>query len=79
MTKNVLQTNTSSVKLQVFENFGKAIFTHLFMFPFDNHVHPSINVFKGIKRKYYPVDIYMFKVNNRNTKTRCEIYSKVTI
>ena len=26
-----------------------------------------------------PVDIYMFKVNNRNTRTRCEICSKVTI
>ena len=22
---------------------------------------------------------YMFKVNNRNTRTRCEIYSKLTI
>ena len=26
-----------------------------------------------------PVRIYMFKVNNRNTRTRCEIYSKLTI
>ena len=26
-----------------------------------------------------PVGIYMFKVNNRNTRTRCEIYSKLTI
>ena len=30
-------------------------------------------------QEYYPVDIYMFKVNNRNTRTRCEIYSKLTI
>ena len=26
-----------------------------------------------------PVDIYLLKVNNRNTKTRCEICSKLTI
>ena len=28
---------------------------------------------------FYPVGIYMFKVNNRNTKIRCEICSKLTI
>ena len=27
----------------------------------------------------HPVGIYMFKVNNRNTKARCEICSKLTI
>ena len=26
----------------------------------------------------YPVSIFMFKVNNRNTRTRCEICSKLT-
>ena len=26
-----------------------------------------------------PVGIYLFKVNNRNTRTKCEIYSKLTI
>ena len=26
-----------------------------------------------------PVGIYMFKVNNRNTRIRCEICSKLTI
>ena len=25
------------------------------------------------------VDIYLLKVNNRNTRTRCEIFSKLTI
>ena len=28
---------------------------------------------------YYRADNYMFKVNNRNTRTRCEICSKLTI
>ena len=27
----------------------------------------------------YPAGNYMLKVNNRNTKTRCEICSKLTI
>ena len=27
----------------------------------------------------FPADNYMFKVNNRNTRTRCEISSKLTI
>ena len=27
----------------------------------------------------HPANIYMFKVNNRNTRTRREIYSKLTI
>ena len=26
-----------------------------------------------------PVDNYMFKINNRNTKTTCEICSKLTV
>ena len=28
---------------------------------------------------YYPADIYLFKVNNGNTKIICKIYSKSTI
>ena len=27
----------------------------------------------------YPVGIYLLKVNNRNSRTRCEICSKLTI
>ena len=28
---------------------------------------------------YFPANIYFFKVNNRNTEKRCDIYSKLTI
>ena len=28
---------------------------------------------------HFPAGNYMFKVNNRNTRTRCEICSKLTI
>ena len=34
------------------------------------------------QKKYlriYPAGNYMFKVNNRDTRTRCEIFSKLTI
>ena len=34
---------------------------------------------KGETRTVFPADNYMFKVNNRNTRTRCEICSKLTI
>ena len=27
----------------------------------------------------FPVGIYLFKFNNRNTRTRCEVCSKLTI
>ena len=32
-----------------------------------------------IAQHTYPAGNYMFKVNNRNTRTRCEICSKLTI
>ena len=32
-----------------------------------------------IIRKPNPAITYLFKVNNRNTRTRCDIYSKLTI
>ena len=35
------------------------------------------NYFKHIRN--FPAGNYMFKVNNRNTRTRCEICSKLTI
>ena len=34
---------------------------------------------KPLTETHYPVGIYMFRVNNRNTTTRCEICSKFTI
>ena len=32
-----------------------------------------------VKTKSFPAGDYMFKVKNRNTRTRCEICSKLTI
>ena len=30
-------------------------------------------------RSFYPVSIYLCKVNNRNIRIRCQVYSKLTI
>ena len=38
-----------------------------------------IIILKFAKRQLLPFGIYMFKVNNRNARTRCEICSKLTI
>ena len=38
-----------------------------------------ILISKYFKKGPFPVDIYLFKVNNRNSRTRCEIYTKLTI
>ena len=34
---------------------------------------------KKTDKKFFPTNIYLFKVNNRNTRRRCEICSKLTI
>ena len=34
--------------------------------------------FRGELHSYYPADIYLLKVNNRSTRTRCKICSKLT-
>ena len=41
---------------------------------------PGIKVFETLfPSHHYPAGNNMFKVNDRNTKTRCEICSKLTI
>ena len=33
----------------------------------------------SVTKEYSPAGIYLLKVNNRNTRTRCEICSNLTI
>ena len=42
----------------------------------NNHDHFSTTT--NTRTNILPVSIYLLKVNNRNTRTRCEIYSKLT-
>ena len=51
---------------------------------FQNHFilklnYNSLTLNRNASGQTAPVGIYMFKVNNRNTRTRCEICSKLTI
>ena len=41
-------------------------------------IYKLINISRS-KMKYHPAGNYMFKVNNKITRTRCEICSKLTI
>ena len=41
--------------------------------------HLSILFEQCLLQMFDPADIYMFKVNNRNIRARCEICSKLTI
>ena len=43
------------------------------------YIISEIKVLEWEKLKNIPVGIYLLKVNNRNTNTRCEICSKLTI
>ena len=43
-------------------------------------LHPVIqNLLQRCRSFYYPADIYLLKVNNGNTRTRCEICPKLTV
>ena len=48
-----------------------------------NHVKNSKNwrckIFQYWPLKHCPANIYLFKVNNRDTRTKCEIFSKLTV
>ena len=42
------------------------------------HISYNNNYNNSIKYYNVPAATYMFNVNNRNIRTRCEIYSKLT-
>ena len=47
---------------------------------FENLMYnPKKTLTTSIRLLHFPVGIYLLKVNNRNTRTRCEICSKLTI
>ena len=67
---NINENNISNTK---FEKLLGVTFDNRFIFNY----HIS-NIWKTFCNKH-PVSIYIFKVNNRNTRTRCDISSKLTI
>ena len=67
------------------ENFTTCSCNHLTNFAIliavnDFQVKYAIScIILDIHITYIPAGIYLFKVNNRNTRTRCKICSKLTI
>ena len=61
---------------------GNIILVHLQMKSesgVENYIMSESSLLEPWDSITYPVDIYPLKVNNRNTKTKCEICSKITI
>ena len=54
--------------LQEYEDYR---FASVYSWEFQN----EISIYKNVN----PPNIYLFKINNRNTRKRCEICSKLTI
>ena len=44
-----------------------------------NDRHFTIAKLLDVSISRFPISSYRFKVNNRNTRTKCEIYSELTI
>ena len=44
-------------------------------------IHPSLKFYVTFNatEAYYPTGNYLFKINHRNTRTRCEICSELRI
>ena len=61
---------------------GNIILVHLQMKSesgVENYIMSKSSLLEPWDSITYPVDIYPLKVNNRNTKAKCEICSKITI
>ena len=41
---------------------------------FEEYLHAAVTEIQILL--HFPVGIYMFEINNRNTRAKCEIYSK---
>ena len=51
----------------------------LLKFLFQNENIKIISKIVNLKKIHFPAGMYLLKVNNKNTRTRCEICSKLTI
>ena len=83
MTRNVIvKETTTPVFSSVFsENLRNNLFVeHLRMTAFDQCRANQLTVFcKRYNNGRFPDNIYLFKLNNRNSTERCDICSKLTI
>ena len=71
---------TSETKLSNFKQENHyQLFNHCLNINFHILTHPPLSQLHLHFHRIYPAGIYLFKVNNRNTRTRCVICSKLTI
>ena len=59
--------------------FKSPIFSEILVSKKNADIFCKVIIEKNRLTPCFPAGNYMFKVNNRNTRTRCEICSKLTI
>ena len=74
-----IQATSKSVSCQsIYQCFQLKIKTKDYTF-LDEFINDICSLLKEVSSNMNPVGIYMLKLNNKNTRTRCEICSKLTI
>ena len=88
ISKQILETESNTLSPNtlaqvIINSHGKKAHNFIIVNVLLDHALPnSAPLIKAERRSqtlYFPAGIYLFKVNNRNTRTRCEICSKLTI
>ena len=74
LKKTISLTIRNFKKKYLWERQGKAL-----KLKRKNVIEAEIDEIKDLDTIRYPAGIYLLKVNNRNTRTRCGICSKLTI
>ena len=73
-----MKLSHSELKFMLYDKNDALSFLIVCMPHFDSNA--PLNIYYAcIESEIFPVSIYLLKVNNRNTRTRCEICSKLTI
>ena len=72
--KNRIKKSSSTTK----SHFSKNIYPHLTIYLFNSN-HLVVTIKSELNWLSFPAGNYMFKVNNRNNRARCEISSNLTI
>ena len=85
LQEKFLKKKTFEISIKTFcrkwegETLPKCFFIFKQLEKYQNEYYPyNINLILFCRR-IFPANIYLLKVNNRNTRKRCEICSKLTI
>ena len=79
LKKNIWNFCQNILQKREGETLPKCFFIFKQLEKYQNEYYPyNINLIRFCRRTF-PANIYLLKVNNRNTRKRCEICSKLTI